>query len=145
MRTSLVPHPLWSAALALFWLWLNNSLAPGHVVVGLLLGWGLPLFARRFWPQQERVDRPWRLLSFVGVVLVIGANDIVNPLAGAFLPWDDRAPLGQDREDEARIADIPELLSPPTEPHVAHISAQTGKFTAQRNRPPTRGTNARIQ
>ena len=70
MRSSLVPHPLWSAALALFWLWLNNSVAPGHVVVGLLLGWGLPLFARRFWPEQERVDRPWRLLSFVGVVLV---------------------------------------------------------------------------
>ena len=69
MRRSLLPHPFWSAALALFWLWLNNSLAPGHLVIGVLLGWGLPLFARRFWPERERVSRPWLLLAF-GSVLV---------------------------------------------------------------------------
>lgn len=76
MRNSLVPHPFWSAALALFWLWLNNSLAPGSIVLGVLLGWGLPLFARRFWPERERMSRPWRLLPFACVVLadIVVAN-----------------------------------------------------------------------
>ena len=39
MRARLFPHPLWSAALALFWLWLNNTLEPGQFLLGLLLGW----------------------------------------------------------------------------------------------------------
>jgi multicomponent K+:H+ antiporter subunit E len=66
---SLIPHPIWSAALALFWLWLNNSVAAGPVAVGILLGWALPFFARRFWPERERVARPWLLLPFALVVM----------------------------------------------------------------------------
>lgn len=69
MHGRLIPHPLWSAALALFWLWLNNSLAPATLLVGILLGWALPFFARRFWPEREGVSRPWRLLSFALVVM----------------------------------------------------------------------------
>ena len=69
MRSSFIPHPFWSAALALFWLWLNNSLATGTLLVGMLLGWALPFFARRFWPERERVSRPWLLLPFAVVVI----------------------------------------------------------------------------
>ena len=74
MRRRLLPHPIGSAALLLFWLWLNNTVDPGHVVLGGLLGWSLPLVTRRFWPEQERVARAWRLLPFAGVVL----SDIVT-------------------------------------------------------------------
>jgi len=69
MHNRFLPHPFWSAALALFWLWLNNNLAAGSVVIGLLLGWALPFFARRFWPEREQVSRPWRLLPFALVVM----------------------------------------------------------------------------
>jgi multicomponent K+:H+ antiporter subunit E len=99
MRNSLLPHPLWSAALALFWLWLNNSLAAGPIVVGILLGWSLPLFARRFWPERERVSRPWRLLSFAGVLIadVVVANlrvtiAVLGPV-GRLRPGFARVPL----------------------------------------------------
>jgi multicomponent K+:H+ antiporter subunit E len=76
MFRRLFPHPIGSATLAVFWLWLNNTLAPGHVLLGALLGWALPLLTRRFWPEQERVTQTWRLLPFAGVVLadIVTAN-----------------------------------------------------------------------
>jgi multicomponent K+:H+ antiporter subunit E len=69
MHNRFLPHPFWSAVLALFWLWLNNNLAAGSLVIGLLLGWALPFFARRFWPEREQVSRAWRLLPFAMVVM----------------------------------------------------------------------------
>lgn len=98
MRTGLLPHPFWSAALALFWLWLNNSLAPGQLVIGILLGWGLPLFARRFWPERDRVSRPLRLLVF-GCVLI--ADIVIANLKVA------RAVLGPVRRLRPGFVSVP--------------------------------------
>lgn len=70
MREKLLPHPLWSTLLAVFWLLLNSTIEPGHVLLGILLGWALPLFARRFWPEREPVVRAWRLVPFIGIVLI---------------------------------------------------------------------------
>lgn len=74
-----LPHPLLTPTLAAVWLLLNNSLAPGHVVVGLLLGWAIPWFTLRFWPERVRIRRPLKLLRFVAVVLydIVVANLIV--------------------------------------------------------------------
>ncbi len=74
MKRRLLPHPFASLALAVFWVWLNNSLAPGHLLLGLLLGWGLPFMVGRFWPETVRVSQPWRLVGLAGVV----ALDIVT-------------------------------------------------------------------
>jgi multicomponent K+:H+ antiporter subunit E len=51
------------------WLLLVNSMAPGQIVLGALLGWALPWFTLRFWPETVRIDRPLALLRFIGVVL----------------------------------------------------------------------------
>lgn len=74
-----LPHPLLTPILAAVWLLLNNSLAPGHVVLGLLLGWAIPWFTLRFWPERVRIRRPMKLLRFVAVVLydIAVANLIV--------------------------------------------------------------------
>lgn len=106
MRERLLPHPWWSMALVLFWLWLNNTLAPGHLLLGALAGWALPLFVRRFWPEQERVSRPWLLLPFAGRLLldivlanlrvaraVLGPVGRLNP-GFARVPLDVRSDLG---------------------------------------------------
>lgn len=69
-----LPHPLLTPTLAAIWLLLNNSAAPGHVVLGILLGWLIPLFTLRFWPEAIRIHRPWQLVRFIGVVL----HDIVT-------------------------------------------------------------------
>lgn len=71
-----LPHPLLTPVLAAIWLLLNNSLAPGQILLGLLLGWAIPRFTLGFWPERVRVRRPARLLRFGGVFLydVIIAN-----------------------------------------------------------------------
>ena len=47
----------------------DSSLGPGHILLGLLLGWLIPLFTRRFWPETLQFHAPLTLLRFVGVVL----------------------------------------------------------------------------
>ena len=75
-RVSLLPHPGLSLLLLLLWLLLNNSAAPGHLVVGALLGVLIPLFTRRFWPERLGLARPGLMLRFAGRVLwdIIVAN-----------------------------------------------------------------------
>lgn len=75
----LLPHPLLTPILAAVWLLLNNSLAPGHVVLGLILGWAIPWFTLRFWPERVCIRRPLTLLRFFAVVLydIIVANLII--------------------------------------------------------------------
>lgn len=72
----LAPHPLLTPILALIWLLLNNSLSPGHILLGLLLGWFIPWFTLRFWPERVRIRRPLTLLRFIAVVLydIVVAN-----------------------------------------------------------------------
>lgn len=75
----LLPHPLLTPILALVWLLLNNSFSPGHILLGLLLGWFIPWFTLRFWPERVRLRRPLTLLRFIGVVLydIVVANLVV--------------------------------------------------------------------
>lgn len=78
----LLPHPLLSATLLLIWLLLVNDLSAGHLLLGALLGWGLPLYTARFWPEEVRVRRPLRLLRFIAIVLydIVVANVTVARL-----------------------------------------------------------------
>jgi multicomponent K+:H+ antiporter subunit E len=70
MSLRLLPHPMLTPILAVIWLLLNNSVAPGHIILGLLLGWLIPLFTLRFWPESVRIHKPWVLLRFLMVVLL---------------------------------------------------------------------------
>ena len=72
----LVPHPLLSALLLVCWLWLNDTLAPGHVVLGSALAIGIPFFTRRFWPEPLPVHRPGKALAYAALVTydVVVAN-----------------------------------------------------------------------
>ena len=78
-RIRLLPHPLLTPALTVVWLLLNNSIAPGQILLGILLGWLIPLFTLRFWPETIRIRRPWVLIRFFGVVLldIVLANLVV--------------------------------------------------------------------
>lgn len=78
----LLPHPLLTPILATIWLLLNNSLAPGHIVLGLVLGWAIPLFTLRYWPEAVHIHKPLTLLRFLAVVLldIVLANLVVARL-----------------------------------------------------------------
>lgn len=78
----MLPHPLLSAILLVLWLLLVNQLSVGQLLLGALLGWAVPLYTARFWPDQVRVRRPLVLLRFIGVVLydIVVANITVARL-----------------------------------------------------------------
>lgn len=72
----LLPRPTRSLAILVLWLLLNDSLHPGHVVLGACIGWALPLVTARFWPDTVGMKRPWRALAFAALVVhdIIIAN-----------------------------------------------------------------------
>ena len=82
MTQHLLPHPLLSAILVVVWLLLVNDLSAGHLILGALLGWAVPLYTARFWPDRVRVRRPLLLLRFLAVVLydIVVANVAVARL-----------------------------------------------------------------
>ena len=81
MRRGL-PHPILTLSLMGLWLLLVNSVTPGQIVLGAILGLVIPLFTSRFWPDQVRMRKPFTLLRFVGMVLwdIAIANLIVARL-----------------------------------------------------------------
>jgi multicomponent K+:H+ antiporter subunit E len=95
-----------SALLLVCWLWLNNTLAPGQIVLGAALAIAIPAFTRRFWPDPLPVHRPGKLLAFGALLLydIVVANLqvaglILGPLsrlAPAFVrvPLDLRSDFG---------------------------------------------------
>jgi multicomponent K+:H+ antiporter subunit E len=63
-----LPHPALSASLLVIWLILNATVQPGDVLLGALLGWGVPLLTRRYWPERppfQRLPLLWRLFLIV--------------------------------------------------------------------------------
>jgi multicomponent K+:H+ antiporter subunit E len=63
-----LPHPLLSVVLLVAWLWLNNTIHPGHIVLGSLLAVAIPYFTRHFWPEPIVVDRPLKVIQYVVIV-----------------------------------------------------------------------------
>jgi len=63
----LLPHPLLTLTLAILWLLLVNQFSAGHLVLGLLLGWLIPLLTSAFWPEHVRVRHTGALLRYLAV------------------------------------------------------------------------------
>ena len=68
-----VPHVL-SGVLFLMWLLLNDSLSLGHVLLGLVLGFGLAWSSKVLRPLRARIRRPHFVLVLLGLVV----SDIVR-------------------------------------------------------------------
>ena len=67
-----LPHPLLSALLMLIWLLLNQSLAPGTIVLGALLGVALGRVFGRLRPPRARVRR----YPLLAALLLAGADKV---------------------------------------------------------------------
>ncbi len=65
-----LPQPFLSLFLWLVWLLLVNTVSPGHILLGALLAMILPLLTARFWPERPKIHRPWKLLRYIGVLLL---------------------------------------------------------------------------
>lgn len=81
-----LPRPLFTVFLALLWMLMANSASPGHILLGLVLGTGIPFLTREFWPEQARLRHPlpmvWYLLVLMSDILrsnLIVAARILGP------------------------------------------------------------------
>lgn len=74
-----VPRPLFSGFLLLLWLLLMNSVAPGHILLGVALGLVIPFITHDFWPEEARVTRVAPLIKYLAVFLldILWSNLIV--------------------------------------------------------------------
>lgn len=78
-RLTWLPHPRLSLLLLVIWLLLNDSMAPGQILLGTALGFLIPLFTKRFWPEATELRRPFLALRLAGLVLydIVIANFVV--------------------------------------------------------------------
>lgn len=65
MKSRLLPNPALTLLLALLWLMLNNALSVGQLVLGLFLGWAIPLLVQGFLVDLPKVRRPVKLCLFL--------------------------------------------------------------------------------
>ncbi len=63
---NLFPFPWLSLALWTIWLLVNNTFAPGHMVLGGILAILIPLATSAFWPEPVRLRRPWLAIKYAG-------------------------------------------------------------------------------
>lgn len=67
--TRLLPYPILSVALLAMWLLLNQSLSPGHIMVGLLVGVAGGLAISTLQVPAGRVHRPLAIVRLAFIVL----------------------------------------------------------------------------
>jgi multicomponent K+:H+ antiporter subunit E len=108
----ILPHPWLSLILLSLWLLLNNSLALGQILLGILLAIGI---APRSANSPIKVKRPWRLFAYLGLVLVdiIRANFTVA-----------RQVLGRNSALKSHFLEVPLDLT-----HPVAISLFAGTIT----------------
>lgn len=64
-KSRLLPNPALTFFLAALWLLLNNTLGVGHILLGLFLGWAIPLLVSGFLIKVPPVRKPLRLCLFM--------------------------------------------------------------------------------
>ena len=70
---SFLPHPILSFMLVIIWLLLNNTVAAGHIVLGIVLAILIPWFTSSFWQRRVYIGSFFTLFRFV----IIVAYDII--------------------------------------------------------------------
>jgi multicomponent K+:H+ antiporter subunit E len=64
-----LPHPILTLVIAAVWIGLANQLSLGQAILGLVVGWSIPLFTSAYWPDRTIIKRPRIVLEYVAVVL----------------------------------------------------------------------------
>jgi multicomponent K+:H+ antiporter subunit E len=66
----ILPYPLLSLALLILWLLLNQSVSPGHVILGSVIAVLTSWVMAALRPEKSRIRRPGAALRLLGMVLV---------------------------------------------------------------------------
>ncbi|SEQ81353.1 multicomponent K+:H+ antiporter subunit E [Loktanella sp. DSM 29012] len=70
------PHPILTLILVVVWCLLQNTITLGTVVMGLILGFIIPITTAAYWPNRPPLPKPWRLVNYLALVMwdVVVAN-----------------------------------------------------------------------
>lgn len=68
-RRVFLPNPLVSLVIGILWLLLVGSVAPGHLILAVLLAWLLPWISQSFWIYPVRIRGWWALVRYAFLVL----------------------------------------------------------------------------
>ena len=100
----IIPHPILSVSLLLVWLLLNNTIAPGHIVLGAILAILIPWFSSSFWEERVCAKHPLTFIKFVCIVLydIVVANIVVA-----------RQVLGSNSDLEPKLFKLPITIEHP--------------------------------
>lgn len=79
--TRILPHPILTIALTLFWLILQQSASVGNLLLGLAIGLSAGLATRSLGLDKPKMGKPWKAVELVFVVLA----DIVR--SNAAVAW----------------------------------------------------------
>ncbi len=69
LLSRVLPSPLLSTGLFIFWLVLNRSVSPGQIVLAILVATVAPLLSQRLAPPRGRLHRPITALVLLGHVI----------------------------------------------------------------------------
>lgn len=81
-----LPRPMLSLLLWIFWLLLNNTLSVGHMLLGLVLAIAIPLLTNQFWDPQAKVKKPLLMARYIAILIfdIVVANlDVARRILGA--------------------------------------------------------------
>lgn len=72
----LLPMPFHSLLLFVVWLLLNNSISPGHIVLGLFFAITIPLLINNMRGEKPKLKKPWLAIRYLFVVIydIVVAN-----------------------------------------------------------------------
>jgi len=68
-RRGLLPQPALSIVLLISWNLAQNAISPGSLILGALLGWSIPLFTAKFWPDYPKTKNYFKLFKLMFIVL----------------------------------------------------------------------------
>ena len=77
MIRRILPSPLLTLALIVMWLVLNQSLSPGQIILGVIVGVAAPGLLASLRPARPRIRHPWILIR---LILNVGKDVIQSNL-----------------------------------------------------------------
>ena len=69
MIRKLLPHPYLTLLLTLVWAMLNDSISPGTLVLGLIIGLTIPVLTAPYWPDRSSIRVGLPLVAFCLLVI----------------------------------------------------------------------------
>jgi multicomponent K+:H+ antiporter subunit E len=90
----LFPAPLLSVLLCLVWLLLNRSASPGQIILGVLLGWLIPMLTQGLRPRPVSIKKPGTIIRLGLRVAADSVQSNAAVLRLLLMPGSRKKPAG---------------------------------------------------